>query len=138
MSTPPLPGQLTVHWRLVTGFTWALVLVALLAVWKTSRELGLNTWWLGPLGEPQPLFVSMLPFVPPLLMVLLVVNDARWIPWYGLAASAALMLVAVFDRSTVPRLAVVELVIAGAGALISVAASAGHYREPGAAERSGR
>ena len=50
----PAAGQLTNGWRFVTGLAWALVIVAYAAVWKTSAELGLNTWWLGPFGDPQP------------------------------------------------------------------------------------
>jgi hypothetical protein len=107
---------------------WALVIVAYVAVWKTSRELGLSTWWLGPFGDPQPAFVTMLPFVAPLVMVLLAVNNSRWLPWAGLGAGAVLVLIAVVDFGTVPRLAIVELAIAAAGVLISVAGLAGRYR----------
>jgi hypothetical protein len=121
-------GQLTNRWRLVTGIGWAFVIVAFAAVWKTSYELGLSTWWLGPFGDPQPPFVTMLPFVAPLVMVLLTVNNSRWLPWAGLAAAVVLAIIAVFDLSRVPRLAVVELAIAGAGALLAVAGFAGRYR----------
>jgi hypothetical protein len=124
----PVAGQLTNGWRLVTGVGWAFVLVAYAAVWKTSYELGLSTWWLGPFGDPQPVFVTMLPFVAPLVMVLLTLNNSRWLPWAGLGAAAVLAVIAVFDLSRVPRLAIVELAIAGAGALIAVAGFAGRYR----------
>ncbi len=113
----PVAGQLTNGWRVVTAVVWALVIVAYVAVWKTSRELGLNTWWLGPFGDPQPAYVTMLPFVAPLVMVLLAVNNSRWLPWVGLGAAAMLAVVAAFDIAKVPRLAVVELAIAAAGAL---------------------
>jgi hypothetical protein len=119
---------LTSKWRFVTGLTWALVIVAYAAVWKTSRELGLSTWWLGPFGDPQPAFVTMLPFVPPLVMVLLAVNNSKWLPWAGLGAAAVLGVVAAFDFAKVPRLAVVELAIAAAGASIAVAGFGGRYR----------
>ena len=124
----PVAGQLTNGWRFVTGLGWALVIVAYVAVWKTSRELGLNTWWLGPFGDPQPLFVTMLPFIPPLVMVLLAVNNSRWLPWAGLGAAAVLAVVAAFDIAKVPAAGVVELAIAAAGALIAVAGFAGRYR----------
>jgi hypothetical protein len=124
----PVAGQLTNGWRFVTGLTWALVIVAYVAVWKTSRELGLSTWWLGPFGDPQTPFVTMLPFIPPLVMVLLAVNNSRWLPRAGLGAAAVLAVIAVLDLGKVPRLALVELAIAGAGALISVASTAGRYR----------
>lgn len=124
----PVAGQLTNGWRFVTGLTWGLVIVAYVAVWKTSRELGLSTWWLGPFGDPQTPFVTMLPFIPPLVMVLLAVNNSRWLPRAGLGAAAVLAVIAVLDLGKVPRLALVELAIAGAGALISVASTAGRYR----------
>ena len=104
------------------------MIVAYAAVWKTSYELGLTTWWLGPFGDPQPAFVTMLPFVPPLAMVLLALNNSRWLPWAGLAAAVVLAVIAVFDLSRVPRLAIVELAIAAAGALLAVAGFAGRYR----------
>ena len=97
-------------------------------MWKTSRELGLNTWWLGPLGDPQPAFVTMLPFVPPLVMVLLAVNNSRWLPWAGFGAAAVLAVIALVDLGKVPRLAIIELAIAAAGALIAGAGFAGRYR----------
>ena len=82
------PGQLTAGWRVVTGVTWGLVFVAFAGVWKVSRELGLSTWWLGPIGEPQPVFVLLLPFVAPVAMVVAALNDVRWLPVAGLVASA--------------------------------------------------
>jgi hypothetical protein len=124
----PVAGQLTNGWRLVTGLGWAFVIVAYAAVWKTSYELGLSTWWLGPFGDPRPAFVTMLPFVAPLVMVLLALNNSRWLPWAGLAAAAILALIALFDLSRVPRLALIELAIAAAGAMLAVAGFAGRYR----------
>ncbi len=124
----PVAGQMTNGWRIVTGLVWALVIVAYVAVWKTSRELGLSTWWLGPFGDPQPAFVTMLPFVPPLVMVLLAVNNSRWLPWAGLGAAAMLAVIAVVDIGSVPRLGFVELAIAAAGGSIAVAGFAGRYR----------
>ena len=127
-ESAPQAGQLTNGWRFVTGLGWALVIVAYTAVWKTSRELGLNTWWLGPLGDPQPAYVTMLPFVAPLVMVLFTVNNSRLLPWLGLAAAAVLGAIAAFDLANVPRLGIIELAIAAAGALIAVAGFAGRYR----------
>jgi hypothetical protein len=123
-------GQLTPGWRVTTGLVWAMVFVAMIAVWKTSRELGLSTWWLGPLGEPAPWFVTLLPFVPPAAMVVLTMNNAVWMPWGGLAAAGALGAIGAADLGRVPRLGVVELAIAGAGALVAVAGFAGRYGTP--------
>jgi hypothetical protein len=121
-------GQLTIGWRMVTGITWALVIVAYVAVWKTSRELGLSTWWLGPLGDPRPAYITMLPFVAPLVMLLLTVNNSRVLPWAGLAAAALQAAIGALDLGRVPGIAAVELAIAGAAALVAVAGLGGRYR----------
>ena len=125
---PPVPGQLSPGWRIATAVTWGLVFVCFIAVWKTSRELGLNTWWLGPVGEPARWWVSMVPFIAPVAVIMLAVNNAKGIPWFGLGASAVCAIVALLDTARVPRLAVVELVIAGAGAMASLGAMSGRYR----------
>ena len=121
-------GQLTVGWRAATAIVWAFVIVGFVAVWKTSRELGLNTWWLGPWGEPQPAYVTMLPFLAPITMIVLAVNGNRRLPEIGLVAAAVTALFGLFDLTRVPRLAAVELAIAGAGALTAIAGFGGRYR----------
>ena len=126
----PAPGQLTRGWRIATGVTWGLVFVAFTAVWKSSRELGLSTWWLGPVGEPQPVVVMLLPFVAPVAMLLATLNNVRWLPWAGLVASAGTAVVGIADLDRVPRLGLVEVAIAGAAAAVSVASFGGRYRKP--------
>jgi hypothetical protein len=122
------PGQLTPAWRAVTALTWALVFVAFTGVWKVSRELGLATWWLGPIGRPRPVPVSLIPFIAPSLMLVAVIQNIRWLPWAGLAASGAAAAIAVGDLGRVTRLGLVELAIAMAGAAVSVASFGGRYR----------
>jgi hypothetical protein len=126
----PAPGQLTRGWRIATGVTWGLVFVALIAVWKVSRELGLSTWWLGPVGEPQPVVVTLLPFVAPVAMLVATLNNARWLPWAGLVASAGTAAIGIADLSHVWRLGLVELAIAVAAAAVSLASFGGRYRKP--------
>jgi hypothetical protein len=108
--------------------TWGLVFVAFAGVWKVSRELGLATWWLGPIGEPEPVFVLLIPFVAPAVMVIAALNNARRLPVAGLVASAVTAAIAVADLDEVFRLALVELAIAGAAAAVSIASFAGLYR----------
>ena len=103
--------------------------VAYSGVWKASRELGLATWWLGPVSAPKPIFVMLLPFVAPAAMVMAALGNARRLPWYGLLASAVALLVALPDLDRVRRLGIIELAIAAAGALASVASFAGMYRK---------
>lgn len=118
---------------MATALVWAGVFVAMIAVWKTSTELGMTTWWLGPLGDPMPAPVRMLPFVPPTLMAVIALSGNRFVPYAGLAASAVLAAIGAADLATthgsaVPRIALVELAIALAGLLVSIAGFSGRYR----------
>jgi hypothetical protein len=110
-------------------FTWVGVVLALAAVWNTSVQLGLSTWWLGPRGEPRPRIVQLAPFVAPLLVVLATINHVRWLAWYGVAAAALVAAVGVGDLGRVTSLAVVELLIAGGAAAVSVTSLTGTYRD---------
>ncbi len=123
------PGQLTTAWRYATLGVWALVIVAYSCVGIASRQLGLATWWLGPVSAPKPIFVMLLPFVAPAAMVTAALANIRRLPWYGLLASAVALLVALPDLDRVRRLGIIELAIAAAGALASVAGFAGMYRK---------
>lgn len=130
LDPPPRAGELTLRWRVATAVTWIAVGLALAAVWNASVQLGLSTWWLGPRGDPQPRVVQLLPFVPPVAMVLATINNVRWSCWYGLVAAAAIAAVGVGDLDRVGSLAATELAIAGAAAAISLAALTGTYRSP--------
>ncbi len=122
------PGQLTPGWRLTVVATWVLATLGWMAAWKSSRELGLSTWWLGPSSDPQPFFLMLLPFVPPVTMIVLAVQNSRHLAWWGLAASAVGAAIAVGDLGRVVRLGIVELAIAAATAAVSVASLSGRYR----------
>jgi hypothetical protein len=128
-SAVALPGQLTTGWRYATAAMWFLVFVAYSGVWKASRELGLSTWWLGPISQPQPIFVMLVPFVGPAAMVVAALANARRLPWYGLVVSAVALLIAIPDLDRVRRLGIAEVAIAVAAALVSVAGFAGTYRK---------
>jgi hypothetical protein len=104
------------------------VIVGLAAVWNTSEQLGLLTWWLGPRGAPQPRIVQFSPFVAPVLMLLATVNHARWLPYFGLTAAAATAGFAAGDLGNVNGLAAIQFAIAGAAAIVSVASLSGMYR----------
>ena len=134
-----MAGQLTPGWRATTAVAWILVFVAWSGVWKASRELGIATWWLGPVGEPQPVPVMLLPFVAPSVLVALALNNARRLPWYGLAASLISAVIGIVDVSYIRRLGYVELLLAAAGAAASVASLSGMYRpaQPSGEEGSG-
>ena len=124
----PTAGQLTTGWRITVLVTWVLVFLGYTAVWKASRELGLATWWLGPTAEPRPLPFLLVPFVAPVVMMIATINNSRRLPWYGLAAAAVGVAIAIGDLGTFRRLGLVELAISVAAAAISVASMAGQYR----------
>ena len=107
---------------------WVLMFVAYTGIWKASRELGLSTWWLGPVGAPQPIPILLLPFVAPAVMVVLALNNTRRLPFAGLVAGACGALIGLADLGRVTRLGILELAIAGAGVAVSVAGFGGTYR----------
>jgi len=124
----PRPGELTGGWRLVTVVAWIAVVLGWSAVWNTSVQLGLSTWWLGPRADSTPVAVRLAPFAGPVVVILGALNNARWLPWGGLAASAVFGAYGVVDLGRVTRLGLVEVVIAVAAAMVSTASMAGMYR----------
>jgi hypothetical protein len=126
----PRPGQLTPLWRIATAVVWTLAFVAWSGVWKVSRELGVATWWLGPDGDPQPIVVTLLPFVPPVVMVVLALNNVRRLPLYGSMAAGLSAAIGIVDLWYVRRLGIVEIAIAAAGAAVALAGIGGMYRRP--------
>jgi hypothetical protein len=110
------------------GLGWLAVIVGFAAVWGVSRQLGLPTWWLGPRAQPQPWFLSLVPFALPVIVIAGTTTRARWLPWLGLAAAALLALVAAGDLGSFKSIAVVQFALAGAAGLISIAAWSGMYR----------
>jgi hypothetical protein len=104
------------------------VLVAFTLVWKASRDIGLATWWLGPPGEPEPLYVKLLPFLAPAVMIAGALYGRRFLPWAGLLAAGVTAAIGVGDIGRVDGLAVAELLLAAGGAAVSAAALGGRYR----------
>jgi len=115
-------------WRVVLALAWAGVFLGFSVTWKASRDIGLSTWWLGPLGEPRPVYVTVLPFAAPSVVLAGVLGGVRHLPWLGLVAAAATAAVGVGDIGRVNDLAIVELALAAGGAAVSLAALAGRLR----------
>jgi hypothetical protein len=128
LARTPRAGELTASWRLVTGLTWMLVVVGLGCVWKTSDQLGLSTWWLGPRGEPRSIVIQMLPFLPAVLMLLGAINHVRYLPWFGLLASTLIVVTGLFDIVRFTGLGALEVAIGAAAAVVSLVSLAGMYR----------
>jgi hypothetical protein len=132
-AVPLRPHQLSMSWRTALAVGWAGISLCLAAVWNSSRNLGLSTWWLGPPADPRPLVVQVLPFVLPILLVVGAIRNVRFLPWLGLAAAAATAGVGLGDLDPYSRFGLIELALAVAGALLSLASIAG-YRRGGPSE----
>lgn len=120
--------MLTPAWRWTVALAWIGVFVGLSAVWKTSRELGLPTWWLGPLADPRPIVIMLLPFVAPTLVVLIVFNRVTWAPWAAIGGGVVTAAIAIGDLNDYTRLGIVELALAAAGTAVGIASFSGRYR----------
>ena len=106
------------------------MIIGFASVWNASAQLGLSTWWLGPRADPQPRYIQFAPFVAPLLMLLATINQVRRLGWWGLAASIAIAGFGLGDLGRVTSLAIIELTIAGAASVASIASLTGTYRAP--------
>jgi hypothetical protein len=121
-------GRLTPAWRVVLTTCWAGVFLAFSAVWKTSEEIGIGTWWLGARSSPQPMPVRLLPFVLAIGVGLAVISNVRGAVWISLAGSVVIALLALLDTSRSGGLAAIELAIAVSSAVVGLAALSGRYR----------
>ena len=99
-----------------------------MAVWKASEEIGIGTWWLGPRSTPQPLIVTLVPFIVTALFGVLASYNLRRLPAIGAIGALVLAAIAVPDLSRSAGLATVEFAIAGAVLIVSLAAFTGTYR----------
>lgn len=127
-APPAVRGQLSPGWTAVFWAGWLLIAASFVAVWASSRLVGLSTWWLGPATEPRFVLISLLPLVFPLGLCIGGLRRAKWLPWWGVGGAAATALIAAFDIADVPGFAAVEFALAGAGLLVSLACTAGMYR----------
>lgn len=125
---PPRAGELTPAWRGALVVTWALGLLAFLAVWKVSEELGLATWWLGPLSQPQPVIVRLVPTIVCIVFGAWCTLPVRRVPVIAVAGAIVLGAISIPDFSRAVGIATIELTIAGAVALVALAAFSGIYR----------
>lgn len=126
---PPRAGELTATWRVIVALTWLGVGFAFGAVWNTSDQLGLSTWWLGPRGDPNPRWVQVLPFVPAVVMVVIAANRVRYAAWIGVIASVLVIAIGIADLSHVARLGWIEVAIGVAAGAVSLAATTATYRQ---------
>jgi len=121
-------GQLTAGWSTVFWVGWLLVAGGFAAVWYSSRLIGLSTWWLGPITDPQLILVTLLPFTVPLALMVAGYSAQRWLPWWGIGGSAFVAVIAAFDLPRVPGYAAIEFGMAIAALFISISCFAGVFR----------
>ncbi len=131
----PRPLELTPAWRIAFTIGWLCALLGIASVWKSSRTLGLSTWWLGPSADPQLLVVSLLPLAFPVGIVAATMRNARYLPHAGVVGGLALLGVGLGDLGRFEGLAAAELAIGGAALLVSIASFAGLYRTAPAQNR---
>lgn len=109
--------------------TWLFAIASFIAIWVSSRNTGLSTWWLGPKPEPRLILISLLPFVAPVLVCAMCQLGLRRLPWAGIGAALVTAAIAAGDVDRVPGYAVAEFVVAGGGLLASIACFAGVLRD---------
>ncbi len=119
------PGELAPSWRIASIAVWILVVFAYSAVWKTSVELGIGTWWLGARSSPQPVFVRLIPFVVAIGFGLVSSYPLRRLPLVNVVGALVMAAIAIPDFSRSIGLAVIELVIAGAVLLVALGSFTG-------------
>lgn len=127
-GTPLRAGQFTVGWQIMLAAAWTAAFFAFAAVWKTSEEIGIGTWWLGPRAQPQPIFVRVAPFALTLAVGMLAVYNVRRTAWLSAIASVAIAGCAAFDMTLSGGLAAIEFAIAGSMLLVSIGAVIGALR----------
>ncbi len=129
-EAPPLqPGQLAPGWKTVFITGWVLVLAGFGCIWQAGRVAGIAPWWLGPESDQRLFLVIALPFVAPLIAVLMAAANLRAAVYFGLVAGVASTTVALGDLEY-PGLALGEVAIGLSGLLVSIACLVGRMRQP--------
>lgn len=121
----PRPGELVPAWRIASVTVWALAVFAWSAVWKTSVELGIGTWWLGARSSPQPFVLRLLPFAVAVGFGLLSSYPLKRLPWINVIGALTLVAIAIPDFSRSVGLAMIELAIAGGVLLVAIGSFTG-------------
>jgi len=125
VSHPVGRGELVTSWRFASVAVWMLVVFTYSAMWKTSVELGIGTWWLGPRSSPQPFFVRLIPFAVAIVFGLLSSYPLKRMPVINVCGALAMAAIAVPDFSRSVGLATIELAIAGAVLLVALGSFTG-------------
>jgi hypothetical protein len=113
------PGQIDKPWRWVLQVGWVLIVVTMFAVGGGSQQIGKPTWWLDTAA-----FIAV-PFVFPVLAVVLAVRNAPRALAFGWLGAVSLAVTAALDIRPSPGAAFVEAGLALAALLVTTSALAG-------------
>jgi hypothetical protein len=119
------PGQIDKPWRWILQAGWILIVITMFAVGGGSQQIGKPTWWLDIVA------LIVVPFVLPVLAVVMAVRNAPRALVIGWLAAVSLAVTAVFDIRPSPGAALVEGGLALAGLLVTTSALAGRRSAPG-------
>jgi len=122
---PSSDRELRAPWSGVLTVGWIAVGLALVAIASTSRQVGKPVWWLGDAVPVSPTVWWIVPLLGPFVAVAASVNRAGTALVASGGASVWVVAVAARDLGVSPAAGVLELLLGGAGVLLTVAASAG-------------
>jgi hypothetical protein len=111
-------------------FGWVGGILGYSTIWAVSRQIGLPTWWLGPRSAPNPIYQISLPFVLPVVMLVMIALNLRRIALYGVIAAIASVSFVALDAATQPGLAIAQLAISAGLLSTSLAALIGGFNTP--------
>jgi membrane-bound ClpP family serine protease len=102
-----------------------LVTAALASAAVTGRSIGKPTWWLGTPSDPAFALLWVVPFLAPIAALVAALVAGRWAPFAGMGAALYIGAIALVDIEATPAVALIEVVVAIAAFLVSVASLAG-------------
>jgi len=115
-------------WVVIVIVSWLLVTAALAAAAVTGRNIGKPTWWLGTTSDPAWPLLWVVPFLAPIAVIVSAITAGRWAPFARVGASLYLGAVATLDIESTPAVALIQVVVACAAFLVSIASLAGRNR----------
>jgi hypothetical protein len=115
-------------WTVIVIVSWLMVTAALAAAAVTGRNIGKPTWWLGTASDPAWPLLWVVPFLAPIAVIVCAIVAGRWAPFTGIGASLYLGAVATLDLENTPAVALIQVVVACAAFLVSIASLAGRNR----------
>lgn len=126
----PTTRRISPGWARVGLVTWIAVLLSNIAVGVTSRTVGKPPWWLGPSVDPAPIVFVALPLLLVATPLIFFYRSSVHAPRIAMGCACAMSVVALADLGETPGVAVVEIAIALAALMGSIATNAGVFTRP--------